>query len=1138
MLTVYKASAGSGKTFTLTYEYIKLLLGKKDEDSYHLCKEGRERHRSILAVTFTNKATAEMKQRIVKELALLAGIKTDDDDESPYIKSLIKDFGCSQAELQERARIALCELLFDYGFFNISTIDSFFQNILRIFAREAELTGNYDVELEDNLAIMSGVSDLFSTLNAPLSSIDSEVAKRRAMLIYWLKKYMKALFESEKGFNLFNRSSNIYGSIVKFVKDMYKDEFKINSEAILEYVQDEEKILKFEELIIAERRRLYNLMTSSARRLLEILPDCTETHLSKTTRGTIKSVANGIMKEFPAGITTILENIDEPSNRYTKKYISQVPPGFDELYVDAIYAIHENVQKFKLYQNMCDNIYMLGLLSGVLREIDRYRQENNLILLSDTNDILKRIISEDELPFIYERVGTALKHFLIDEFQDTSRLQWENLRPLISESLSQNQDNLIIGDEKQCIYRFRDSDPTLLQTQVGAQYEGQITERGNDISSNTNWRSSADVVRFNNTLFTAIAGELGLEHLYGNVAQQVSPKHREHRGYVLFNRVNVSRTGSEYNEIAFDLMAKEIKRQLESGYKQSDIAILVRDGIHGRSAIAYLLEKQNSDPQYPRLKLLSDGALQIGNSNAVRLIVSVLRFLESPERGAAGKYKTSDSEVSRFLSIFEQGVSQGLELNEALQIALKKRKETEPLAQIVQSMECVSLSSIVDIIISNYVPQELIENDNIYISAFQDVIIDFASRGAGDLRSFLKWWDDGGYKMGLSFPDSIDAIKVITIHKSKGLEFRCVHIPVAAWEMIKNTDVKWFHSANAFPEIADRSVVPPFIPLSGADYLSSTAFKEQYERNRDAELVDQLNATYVAFTRAVDELIVSYRKPSSSKEDDKVGHVGNLIENAIIVASEAFCKTHEAKFRDKLKPEDREIFVSLADKFEDGILKIGSPTTYVDDEKKKKVEIIKVPNYYSVSHDEVWNNSQIEDSLDITKPRDRGIILHAIMNNVRRGADVPVAVARYAYRNQLPKAEADEICEFLQKAVSGDRVSKWFDGYKQVITERKIYFRYTDEKNNEMILNKRPDRVVWTADGGIDIIDYKFGRAKEDYLCQVNSYMKHFHEMGHDLVRGYVWYLDSGQIDEVKYDPDMPEYFPKSYEDTKNSDSD
>ena len=280
-----------------------------------------------------------MKQRIVKELALLAGIKTDDDDESPYIKSLIKDFGCSQAELQERARIALCELLFDYGFFNISTIDSFFQNILRIFAREAELTGNYDVELEDNLAIMSGVSDLFSTLNAPLSSIDSEVAKRRAMLIYWLKKYMKALFESEKGFNLFNRSSNIYGSIVKFVKDMYKDEFKINSKAILDYVQDEEKILRFEEFIIAERRRLYNLMTSSARRLLEILPDCTEAHLSKTTRATIKSVANGIMREFPAGITKILENIDDQSIRYTQKYISQVPPGFDELFVVGNFGV-------------------------------------------------------------------------------------------------------------------------------------------------------------------------------------------------------------------------------------------------------------------------------------------------------------------------------------------------------------------------------------------------------------------------------------------------------------------------------------------------------------------------------------------------------------------------------------------------------------------------------------------------------------------------------------------------------------------------------------------------------------------------------------------------------------------------------
>lgn len=1105
MLTVYKASAGSGKTFTLTYEYIKLLLGEKDENGvYRLNKTGRDCHRSILAITFTNKATAEMKRRIVQELAVLAEVESVKDcAKSPYTERLISELNCSQEELKQASDKALQELLFDFNFFNISTIDSFFQNVLRVFAREAELTGNYEVELNDEYAVETGINEMLASINRA-DSTDGNDASSQRRLINWLKKYMLSVIEEGDGFNMFNRSSKFYEGIVAFVNKMCDEEFKLKSEKMLKYLEDESRIIKFEQQLAVRVGQIHREITEKSVRAINVLEGfglefekCWSNHV----RTSVKKWAEGT----PTGLTqSVIDASGARSNRYLKKYSSEdaIPSDIDAAYLDALKAIVKGVPLINLYKLTRKNIYILGLLGNIVKKIDEYRNDNNLILLSDTNDILQRIISEEELPFIYERVGVNLKHFLIDEFQDTSRMQWQNLSPLVSESLSHEHDNLIIGDEKQCIYRFRNSDPSLLGEGVAKQFSRNYQEKGNNISGNTNWRSSADVVKFNNTIFSAIANRDGHQQLYGNVTQQVAPKRKDHRGYVKFTALQGNK--NEFENSSLELMAQEIKRQLQSGYKASDIAILVRMGVEGRRAIDFLLEYAAKDPDFPPLNILSNEALVVGNSNAVRLIVSVLRFIDTPDK-ASDSYHMTKREISRLINRYEYFISTDNTPSQALAAALRSPATIEGLADEVMNMECISLPSIVERIITRYVPKKALTDENIYITAFQDVVVDYCSQGAGDIHSFLKWWDAVGYKTCLTFPDSMDAIKVMTIHKSKGLEFRCVHIPFASWDMVDGKEIKWYNTSGIYKDF-DQEIVPPILPLkSSKSALEGTVFCEQYEKNRRAEFVDQLNATYVAFTRAVDELIVNYKVKES--KSDSPNNIGEFIELAIEDATPQFCNDC-AKALGVASIEADDVYVPLSTNFEDGVLTIGTPTTKAPETATKKddsEETIAAVPYYTADRAEMWNLSKVEDLQDLDKPRDRGVILHDILGDVRKIDDLPIVVARHAYRYNISDEDKEEIATFLQEALDDTRVERWFSGYKKVVNERTIVL-----PSGECY---RPDRVVWTADGAIEVIDYKFGEPNHDqYAAQVRNYMKLLVEMGYENIKGYIWYLKSGEI--------------------------
>lgn len=1105
MLTVYKASAGSGKTFTLAYRYIKLLLGRKDsEGRMRLRTHFRDNHRSILAVTFTNKATDEMKRRIVHELAVLGGMEPDWKSRSGYMDMLVSDLHCSEPEIQEAARKALRDLLFDFNFFQVSTIDSFFQVILRTFAREAELTGNYEVDLDSNRALEYGVRSLFMQLRLEPQSPSS----RR--IINWITEYLLERFEGGKAFTLFNRRSQVFEEFMKLVSTADSEEFKAHYTEMMDYINDSSRL---DEL----RRQL-----SEAPRLHEAeVRDLCSRALDLVSRrgydeGALK-VSSNLLKKLQLGAVegcdtaaslskTLADAAEDVTSAFGKKLAARIAAEPDEELTSTLQrasrAMVESRRLRKIWKAIAGQMYVLGLLEAIYKYVAQFRAENNTMLLSDTNSLLKRIIGDDDAPFVFERIGVWLNHFLIDEFQDTSRMQWEILRPLVAEGQGQDNDSLIIGDEKQCIYRFRSSDPTLLQSRVFEDFGVKARIEGNTPEGNTNWRSSAQVVQFNNELFSFLAPALHCGNVYDGVVQQISKKHRDHKGYVAACMLPTS-TSDDFRANAIEVMVSEMRRQLRSGYRGGDIAVLVRNTSHAVMVIERLMELTATDADFAGVRVISDDAMMLASSSAVRHVISVLRYVASldvekamPEDATEGDAKKSrrmrEREIQRMLNRVERFRCAGLSAPEALEKAIVASEEDDDwdIAAEVGDMACFNLPSLIERIIARSKPR-LLSEENMFLSALQDVVADFCSYGTTDVASFLEWWDGKGHRSTVSAPADADAIRVMTIHKSKGLEFSCVHVPMLSYDMIDFKGTEWFEKAEV--PMIDIDVMPPLLSLKPGPALEGTPFEPQYQQRRREMLLDELNVLYVALTRAVDELVICF---AGHLERESVANIPLGAMLAQFVPRVTGMRVVDAEGM----PEETVVYA------------LGEPTRPRPQEEKELTaldpkEMFEMPAYHTADRDDLWANTRIDDLPDYSQARDRGVALHNVLSRVGRSTQLQHAVQVCVHSGIIPAEEAPGIEEYLQQQLERPDVVQWFSGYRRALTERSILVG----RDTRI----RPDRVVWTADGNVDVIDYKFGSPAPKYSRQVATYMKALESMGYGPVRGFLWYVDSGRIEQV-----------------------
>lgn len=826
-LSVQKASAGSGKTYQLAYTYIRLALGENGRLYY---PDVHHRHREILAVTFTNKATEEMKQRIIRELRHLS----DPEASSDYRKDLLREFSTDTLTLAKAAAQTLTDILFDYGNFSVSTIDAFFQRVLRSFAYEAELSGNYEVELDEETVNEQAVAD---TLNVA-SGITKDRQRDTRELYRWVKEHMKQLQREGKSFTLMNPSDRGRTDLVNFVNKLQKEIFKSNRDSIMSVAQSPEAMHRMR-IALEDRRK--DLMDAVVLQCDNILATAFP-NISYHCKNAIAKIKEGV---FDNTRFAYLEDIEKG---FKKDVSVQEVGAFEQLAV----PLRHHVMTINSIDAVLSNLHSFGIFASVLYYRDRFSADNNIIVLGDTNSILHQIIDGSPQPFIYEKIGQRYRHFLIDEFQDTSRLQWANFKPLLAESLGHGDDNLIIGDVKQSIYRFRDSDANLLARDIEA--DSDINRYISVTAGSTNYRSSKTVVEFNNALFQSLAADLQFSDIYSSVRQNVHRKDLD--GYVSFQAV-----GPKEDSVRLSMLLEGILRQIDHGYSPSDIVVLCRSNRDGAKVVTFLL-----DNLPPHIKVMSDEALLLRSSRAVNHIVERLCELDTPrwEEAPSDSIYTSQLDMVRFEQRLLQLRRDGISPEDALQQCISEQQQSGEYRQPIAVDPSTSLFDTIEQIVATMPDCQWLVTDAHYISAFQDLVQDYCKYGNPTLHGFLDHWKSVQDSASVGISAGSECIRVLTIHKSKGLEFPCVHIPFGLDALYPDTEIRWYDSRSFFDLLGLECDTPDFFPIATKASLQISTFADQYAQLQRDNTLDALNVIYVAMTRAVRELSVIVGPPSKA----------------------------------------------------------------------------------------------------------------------------------------------------------------------------------------------------------------------------------------------------------------------------------
>ncbi|MBO5747688.1 MAG: UvrD-helicase domain-containing protein [Muribaculaceae bacterium] len=1167
MLQLQRASAGSGKTYTLTKIYLRDYLAKKiGTDSngngvYRLRTETEMKaiHGRILAITFTNKATNEMKQRIVRALADLAGITGLADKDINYLSDFVAEFATTVDKVKEAAKTALNILLHGYSDFQVSTIDSFFQTVLRTLAVETDRNDTYQIELDDKYLSQMGVDSMLSQIKSPADDKTSKEERFNAKL--WIKNLVTDMLTKEGMWNPF--SGSLYKELIKFSNLFHSEEYKDKVEpALMKYFETVPDLRKvYQDLKEAQRKdykdhkKRFEDLQTKLRTLINGRQEFINSRYSKLWTAEVPMMGSVI---FELGGTIVkLTSMETPLGDEeviptAKRKKAPAFPGIVNLMINLANEMLDWEEVDNFWKNNNRKIYYLGLIKAIKDNINKFREENNIIPLNETNRILKDIINDDDTPFIYERIGSYLNHFLIDEFQDTSSLQWHNLEPLVKNSLGEGHDNLIIGDVKQSIYRFRNAEPMLIQETVPQSFYPNCDIRGNTPEENTNWRSNSDVVKFNNSMFTRLVSTLsdvsvvddnrsvGLGDIYGNVIQRV--KNADKPGYVEVSLYKTATKGpfKGRGQKVYDSMGDLVQSLMAKGYEQKDIAFLVDTNSQGEKLIASIFNynQQHEGTQgYTPISVISEESLKISESKAVKLIVSVLEKLVANADTSGAKpddKKHRYIQQSDFICNYNyiRSANPKMTPSEILAECFKSGKSNDVFAKVLKQMKTLALPALVENIISSFVDKDVKKTDAAFISAFQDKVLDYCQNNPSDVASFLRWWNESASGASISSPEGFDAVQVMTIHKSKGLEFKCVIIPQANWKLgiNKSTNI-WVEPK--LPEGVEIENLPPFLPIDLSNALADTVYEEDYKRERDKVIVDQLNKTYVAFTRAVDELYIFAERGSTTEE-----FLGDYLMKCFDYLTVCGVGTEDT-FDYTLDPTEisHEKSENPKDSLFTDVYRIGGVTEadvakWKEEAKEKKantVEPTTIESYYvnastniisnGDDHDaeedgeiETENATALLDEYESEKHRLEGKKLHAIMEQVVTIDDLPKAIRSMRVKGRISRKEAEDFEKRLRERIGREEVARWFDPAQSVIAERTILC--SDKAN------RRPDRIVITPDGDVEVIDYKFGERHNEaqHVRQVRRYIDLLQSIKSAdgktpkfrNVKGYLWYVNSG----------------------------
>lgn len=1086
MLNIYRASAGSGKTYRLTQDYIHLLFDPKKERA----------HRRILAVTFTNKATDEMKTRILKELhALSQGSKSD------YRKGLMLKFRMDEEAINVRAKHILTNILHDYSSFSISTIDRFFQQVIRSFARDIGVHGGYNLELDNTATLEQSVDNLFLDLSKD----------ENKQLLQWLTAYAEERIEQSENWNMRN-------NIMDLGKEIFKESYQHKAEDTNRKLHEREFLSNYRKNLREIKTTFENKVKETASEGMRIMARNGLTHddFAYKTTNTLEKLVKGkleISNRFIGFADDVANCCTKSKPQDVKSAIhSAYNSGLGKCFQQIVELLSVGIVTYNSAVMVLKHINTLGILSDLAVQIKKLTDEQNTMLISDSNMLLNKIIDSSDTPFVYEKTGITIDNFMIDEFQDTSTLQWKNFHPLISNSLAAGKFNLVVGDVKQSIYRWRNSDWKLLDEQVLTDFR---PEQIHEENLETNWRSDKNIIDFNNSFFRRAAGLLQsklnenlqpvlpvypalealmhkIEHAYANIHQQTSPKAGTGRVQVSFIPRDENEDG--WKAESLERLPAMLEELQERGYRPLDICILVRKNDEEQQVIHKLLNYKTTQEAKPEVcyDIMGNEGLLIGSAASVRFVLGVLQLFVNPADSiqqtivnyeyARGRQHKSENEALN--ACFNTNISEE---------AIFPNSFTNEENSLLKKVQYSSLFDMVEQIITLFGIGSW-HNEAVFVQAFQDVVFKYTTGKTADLNSFLHWWKKNGGKQCISTPDNQSAMRIMTVHKSKGLDFRVVIMPFCDWDLdSRMRNILWCE-----PTVAPFNELP-LLPIEYGCKLGQSIFAENYFDEQMHLFIDNLNVAYVAFTRAKNELICM--APAPKKEVESLSNINSL--SALLTAC----------FSVKTPDLDAEI-IPLSTSFDEisNVFKLGEPAQIIYNDEADSGSNEKINNYPSVSSsdrlrirhqslDYLLDNQQLTDSR-----LNFGLIMHDILRNITRKCDQSKAIQGMIREGRISENESKTVVLEMEKFWNLPDTINWFADDVRVLNETTILIPTGEQY--------RPDRVIIKGNEAT-VVDYKFGdKESKNYINQVKQYMDLIAEMGYQT-SGFVCYVSLGKVEKI-----------------------
>lgn len=1058
---IFKSSAGSGKTFTLVKEYLLLVLRRPDD------------YKHILALTFTNKATEEMKTRIVQRL-----IELSRNENEPLKKLLAQEI--EEEKIQPHAQLALDKILHDYNNFSVSTIDSFFSRIIRSLAREINLPLRLEVKVEQDDVIMEVTSQLMMEVGS-----DPE-------LLQWLTDFAIQKLSDDKGWN-------IESEIHAIARELFKEK------SIDEHEHSRTEIREFFSKLKGIKAQFENQMKSFGNEGISAI-----------------SSAGFSVRDFAYGDKGVAQYFEKirmnisgedylPGKRAdeaaydSSKWASKSSPLKREIIALAEsrlqpllqQIIHFTESEIPVYIGAIEvlkRIFMLGIVEDLKKKLIRYRNENSMLLISDTPKILSTVISEEETPFVYEKSGTRYHHFLVDEFQDTSDLQWKNMKPLVLNSLGSGNFGMVVGDLKQSIYRWRSGNMKLLDTEIEkdlVNFRSLISKENLD----TNFRSRKTLVEFNNILFNSIPAiinqALGLDgsHMmdraYAEDSKQKVVEKNMTGGRVEIRTIAGDEDTEEpktWKEKAKELMREKIIESLSKGYGYGDIAILVRTNTEGDDIASFLIGNGIT-------QVISPDSLLLMRSPEVRFLLNLLTYLDDNNNHIAKsevqfyhalRNSNHENDFHRIFSmvkkhspsnrpaptLFENTADPAPAFSAPLPDAFTYRFRT--LSKLPLYELCEQLVQIFNI-----------PKTDAYVLRFLEMILEYSGKHDSSIRSFLNWWDesDSGEKISVVTSETGNAIRIMSIHKSKGLQFPVVIMPFADWKLLPDSrDVLWVNSD-----------VEPFasfgkIPVSPNKAMKLSCFADSYQDETIQSATDNINLMYVAFTRAEEELYI-FIPDETIKE---LNSVGKLLRT--VVAS---------------NPE----WTALIG--EDNVLVLGAHHPKSQKAKKQTAEQFDLVDYDALNwHEKIRLSLKSDDLVEmldnpVKRAINYGVLAHRVLSSIEKANDVNRVVEQLHGKGLINEEEKQKLLGEINTLLTDPEIASFFSDDYVVMNEHEIIL-----PDGETL---RPDRVLVKGTKAI-VIDFKTGREHPYHHKQVTTYADALSSMLFTSIDKYLIYIGEKRI--------------------------